>query len=121
MSNGQIVEPQISERATKLTQRRHGGKHLCHLAKRAVSQIEPPAFEPRPWNAGLSEPSLEAFELEGASFKDVISGVNAPDQLVLYRRPTLPQLIKHGHVDRNARIFNSGGGGHVPAPQERPW
>src|SRR5262249_6830283 len=92
MSDSKVIEPQLSKRATQFAQWCHGRIDTRGLAKCVVGQVELPALEPRPRDAGPDEPCLEAVALEGAALEDAIVGVDALDQPVLNRSPVLPQL-----------------------------
>src|SRR5215831_4045243 len=116
----EIVEPQICEGAAELAQWRHGWVATRHLPEGVIAHVELPTIEPRPWDTGPHKPRLESVALEGAALVDAIVGVHARDELVLDRRPVLAQLAERLHVNRHAREFHPGGGGHVAATQQCP-
>ena len=108
-----ILSPAASETAGTLTAFREGIRDLGYIEGQTI------ALDFR-----LSKGIMDALPALAAELVRIPVNVIVTDttsaMLAAFdatRSPVLPQLAEHGRVDRHARVFHSGGGGHVAPAQ----
>src|SRR5258707_14689856 len=90
-----------------------------HLAEGAVTEVEGATLVMRPGDSTLLEKPGETVLFEGAPIEDMIVGIDLGYELVLNRRPMLPQQFERQRVNRHTEVFHACCRPHVASAQQR--